>query len=180
MPCLVLAAILLFALMVAVAGLGWVALPARDVLPTARAVEMIAAKVGPPPGIQRRTEQGAFAAEAELVVSKQNMVNPRGESIIIPYTITEVMYPDYGARTRIRVNITAPSATTDREMQQVVEDAALEIYSGYRPDAVQVLLYEPSTTPGHYFVAAPLFGAVYAPDGCGWKGDDCHGRKWQY
>lgn len=88
------------------------------------------------------------------------------------YRIMEIMDSTWGPRERKTLNIQAPTAKTQEDRMAVVRRAAIEYIERYsRVDAVAVRLF---TSEQVNAVAR----VVYAPDKCGWAGDDCSNSVW--
>ena len=89
------------------------------------------------------------------------------------YRIMEIMDSTWGPRERRTLNIQAPTAKTQEDRMAVVRRAAIEYIERYsRVDAVAVRLF---TSEQVNAVAR----VVYAPDKCGWAGDDCSNSVWR-
>ena len=76
-------------------------------------------------------------------------------------------------RSRITLEIEAPSASTEREKLKAMMQAAVDRHRQDWPDAVSTRLwgsYENDSTIQNRI--------VYAPDGCGWSGGNCDGPIW--
>ena len=75
---------------------------------------------------------------------------------------------------RQTLEIEAPEALIygDRVLTMMV--AALAQYDREKPRAIAVRLWEDCSDP----LAIAINGIKYAPDGCGWTGDECTGEIW--
>ena len=118
---------------------------------------------------------------AELTEAQQTNTNtvsaPTARPTATPmphaYRILEVMDSTWGVRERRTLNIQAPTAKTQEDRMAVVRRAAIEYLERYsRVDAVAVRLF---TSEQMNAVAR----VVYAPDKCGWAGDDCSNSVWR-
>lgn len=98
---------------------------------------------------------------------------PTATATIHAYRITKTSDSSWGARERRTLNIQAPTAKTQEDRMAVVRRAAIEYLERYsRVDAVAVRLF---TSEQMNAVAR----VVYAPDKCGWAGDDCSNSVWR-
>lgn len=118
---------------------------------------------------------------AELTEAQQTNTNtvsaPTARPTATPmphaYRILEDMDSTWGVRERRTLNIQAPTAKTQEDRMAVVRRAAIEYIERYsRVDAVAVRLF---TSEQVNAVAR----VVYAPDKCGWTGDDCSNSVWR-
>ena len=90
------------------------------------------------------------------------------------YTVAYEKDHSFGnARSRVTLEIEAHGATTERAQIETMMKAAVERHRKDWPDAVSVRLW------GSYGADQVITNSIdYAPDGCGWTGDDCAGRIW--
>ena len=100
-----------------------------------------------------------------------------------PAVVSEVPTPDYrvveekdhsiGNRYRITLEIEVSGAQTDRERLQAMMAAGVERHRQDWPNVVSVRLWD------SYENDQLIRNSIdYAPDGCGWTGDDCTGELW--
>ena len=76
-------------------------------------------------------------------------------------------------RSRITIEIEAPLASTDRQRLDAMMAAAMDRHRKDWPDAVSARLWN------SYENDSSIRNRIsYAPDGCGWTGDDCTGDIW--
>lgn len=90
------------------------------------------------------------------------------------YTLVKEKDHSFGnIRSRVTVEIEAPGAATDREKLEAMMAAAVDRHRKDWPDAVSARLWK------NYEQDSVIQNSIdYAPDGCGWTGDDCTGDIW--
>lgn len=91
-----------------------------------------------------------------------------------PYTIVAETDSSFGTvRSRVTIEIEAPTASSERAGLEAMMAAAIARHAKDRPDAVSARLWE------NYERDDIIQNRIiYAPDGCGWTGDDCSGEIW--
>ena len=86
---------------------------------------------------------------------------------------------DFGfyGRSRQRIHVLAPTATTREDRIATLVDAVAEFYRKDYPDFISAMLFGGSfeSESGGY---NPIAMIDYVPDGCGLSGDDCTGEIW--
>ena len=78
-------------------------------------------------------------------------------------------------RSRRRIHVLAPTATTREDRIATFVDAVAEFYREDYPDFISAMLFGGSfqSESGGY---SPIAMIDYVPDGCGLSGDDCRGE----
>ena len=85
------------------------------------------------------------------------------------YTVIEEKNSSFGhIRSRISLNTELPEALTDRNKIRAMMAAVVARHRKNWPDAISVRLWRSYESDG-----TALNRIVYAPDGCGWAGDNC-------
>lgn len=77
-------------------------------------------------------------------------------------------------RSRIAIEIVSPEANDDRSAIIAMMAAAIERHRQTWPDAIVVRLWPSSEVK----FGTMRNSIIYAPDGCGWTGDDCNRGLW--
>ena len=89
------------------------------------------------------------------------------------YRIAEEKDSSFGNRYRVTLEIEAPGAQTDRERLEAMMAAGVDRHRQDWPHVVSIRLWD------SWEDSSPIRNrVVYAPDGCGWVGEDCTGELW--
>ena len=89
------------------------------------------------------------------------------------FVVVEDEDRSFYARSRVSLGIEAPGALTEDDKLLSMMKAAVERHRQSWPDVVSVMLWD---SFGNQIGASKVIH--YAPDGCGWTGDDCTGDIW--
>lgn len=110
---------------------------------------------------------------------EQQQSLPEPTRYVVPeparYFVHEIKDHSFGViRSRLTVEMTTPETDSARVVEAMMR-AALDVHSRHRADVVGVRLWV-ARPPPPFAVAKKTMD--YAPDRCGWTGDDCDRTLW--
>ena len=92
------------------------------------------------------------------------------------YRVVQETDSSFGnVRSRITLEIEAPTANTERDKLEAMMQAAVDRHRKDWPDAVSARLWKSYRKDPTVYAQNRI---VYAPDGCGWPGDKCNQPIW--
>ena len=115
-------------------------------------------------------------AESESKPAPAETVESARADVVAAQAYRAVAEKDHSfgnTRSRVTLEIESELAASDVQALHTMMKAAVERHRRNWPDAVSVRLW------GSYDKDSTIRNAItYAPDGCGWAGDDCAGALW--